>query len=180
MKAVQKGFTLIELMIVIAIIGILAAIAIPAYQDYTIRAQVTEGLNLASSLKAGVSEFYANNGTWPTQVTGAVAGSLGNVADPSGKYVKDISISGAGTLLILYSNANGFVSNAKLNTLTLALQPVLSGANSTSGNEDVIWICGYNLGPVGNFHQPAAGTASTAALGLTTVLAKWLPANCRT
>ncbi len=65
LKQVQKGFTLIELMIVVAIIGILAAIAIPAYQDYTIRAQVTEGLNLAASVKAAVAETYANTGTWP-------------------------------------------------------------------------------------------------------------------
>ena len=65
MKAVQKGFTLIELMIVVAIIGILAAIAIPAYQNYTIRAQVTEGLNLADGWKTSVGEFYAQNGTFP-------------------------------------------------------------------------------------------------------------------
>jgi len=65
LKQVQKGFTLIELMIVVAIIGILAAIAIPAYQDYTIRAQVTEGLSLAADLKAAVAEEVANSGEWP-------------------------------------------------------------------------------------------------------------------
>ena len=65
MKVIQKGFTLIELMIVVAIIGILAAIAIPAYQDYTIRAQVTEGLTLAGDLKAGIAEYTAQVGEWP-------------------------------------------------------------------------------------------------------------------
>ena len=69
LKSVQKGFTLIELMIVIAIIGILAAIAIPAYQDYTVRAQVTEGLNLAGDLKAAVAEDFANTGLWPADRT---------------------------------------------------------------------------------------------------------------
>ncbi len=66
MKRVQQGFTLIELMIVVAIIGILAAIAIPAYQDYTIRAKVSEGLNLASAAKTSVAEYRVTNGAWPT------------------------------------------------------------------------------------------------------------------
>ncbi len=65
MKALQKGFTLIELMIVVAIIGILAAIAIPAYQDYTIRAQVTEGLNLIDGTKVAVADYYTQNGAFP-------------------------------------------------------------------------------------------------------------------
>ena len=176
MKLVQKGFTLIELMIVVAIIGILAAIAIPAYQDYTIRAQVTEGLNLAGSLKANVSEFYAQYGVWPTAVTGA-AGTLGMTADPTGKYVSDIAINTAGTLVITYANTGGFTANAKINTMTLGLQPRLSGAAAATGNEDVIWVCGYNLGPVGNMHDPA--TAAPAAAGLTTLTPKYLPASCR-
>ena len=65
-KQVQKGFTLIELMIVVAIIGILASIALPAYQDYTKRAHVTEGLSLASGAKTAVAEFYSTNANWPS------------------------------------------------------------------------------------------------------------------
>src|SRR5271156_4518808 len=97
MKTLQKGFTLIELMIVIAIIGILAAIAIPAYQNYTIRAQVTEGLSLAAGWKTTISEFYAQNGTFPS--CASVAGSTTCVAVSSiaagasaGKYVSNVTV----------------------------------------------------------------------------------------
>ena len=79
----QQGFTLIELMIVVAIIGILAAIAIPAYQDYTIRAQVSEGLNLAGGAKAAVTEYTMDTGNWPT--TNTLAG-ISAATDINGKY----------------------------------------------------------------------------------------------
>ncbi len=81
----QQGFTLIELMIVVAIIGILAAIAIPAYSDYTIRAQVSEGLNLSGGAKAAVSEFSMDTGRFPSD--NATAGIAVNATDINGKYV---------------------------------------------------------------------------------------------
>ena len=88
LKKVQQGFTLIELMIVIAIIGILAAIAIPAYQNYTIRSQVTEGLSLADGWKTSISEYYAQNGSFPS--SSSTAGGAGTIAVSGasvGKYV---------------------------------------------------------------------------------------------
>ena len=164
MKTVQKGFTLIELMIVVAIIGILAAIAIPAYQDYTIRAQVTEGLNLAAAVKAGVSESYANTGKWPTDIT-----TLGGdtTKPPSGKYVTGIVVD-TGTIEITY----GGQANTNIATKVLALQP------RVSTNGDVIWLCGLNTGSTINPAptDPSSG-ASTAVT--TTVLPKYLPQNCR-
>ena len=162
-KQIQKGFTLIELMIVVAIIGILAAIAIPAYQDYTIRAQVTEGLNLASAVKAGVSESFANTGAWPATLTQA-GGDPAN--PPQGKYVTGIVVA-AGTIQISYGNQANKVLKAGANRLDL--QPYISP------NNDVIWVCGPAAVP-GNAAQPASGASTAQA---TTVLPKYLPSNCR-
>jgi type IV pilus assembly protein PilA len=158
MKTVQKGFTLIELMIVVAIIGILAAIAIPAYQDYTIRSQVTEGLSLASDLKAAVAETFAQTGAWPANNT-----TIGMTGVKSGKYVTDVSVT-TGTIDITYG---GVQANSNIAGKHLALTP------KTSANGDVIWNCGYKL-TVGS--DPTSGPAGTVA---TDVTAKYLPAACR-
>jgi type IV pilus assembly protein PilA len=159
----QKGFTLIELMIVVAIIGILAAIAIPAYQDYTIRAQVTEGMNLAGGVKTAVAEYYANYGTWPTALQGNAAGQLGFTGAPSGKYVTSIALSAAGgSIIITYGNQANALLTA---TPRLDIRPGLSA------NNDVIWICGRGS-------VAGVTTAPTQADG-TTVVNKYLPASCR-
>ncbi len=167
-KNLQKGFTLIELMIVVAIIGILAAIAIPAYQDYTIRAQVTEGLTLAGAVKSGVAESFANTGNWPADIAKA-GGEIGN--EPSGKYVSIIEVVD-GTITITY----GLDSNDVIDTMTLALQPMLST------NNDVVWLCGYYTAADaagGLTDTDAAGTASGSAVAGTNITEKYLPTSCR-
>ena len=163
LKQIQKGFTLIELMIVVAIIGILAAIAIPAYQDYTIRSQVTEGLKLADAVKTGIAEYYANNGTWPVGLVGA-APALGYTNLPSGKYVANVDVA-TGTINITY----GLQANANL-----IAAPILSMVPHLSANGDVVWICGRHVAPAGLVDPPVAATPSA-----TSVLDKYLPQNCR-
>src|SRR5579864_7026367 len=169
MKAVQKGFTLIELMIVVAIIGILAAIAIPAYQNYTIRAQVTEGLNLADGWKTSVSEFYAQNGTFPASVTNAAASASNTVmyavGASTGKYVSGIGVV-KGAITVTYSNTSPQVANKALNGLTLALTPYLSG------NNDIVWVCGAATAPTSATLDPSA------AAGTTNVPTQYLPGAC--
>ncbi|WP_416372692.1 pilin [Acinetobacter schindleri] len=117
MNTMQKGFTLIELMIVVAIIGILAAIAIPAYQDYTIRAQVTEGVNLMAGAKAAVTETYNDTGTFPA--TNAAAG-LPKAVSIKGSYVSQVALSEGGVITATYGNkANSKITVANKNTCSV-------------------------------------------------------------
>lgn len=114
MKTFQKGFTLIELMIVVAIIGILAALAIPAYQDYTARAKVSEGLGLLAGAKSAVTLFYQEEGDWPAAGWAAVgmddaaatAGAFGADA-----YVSYIENAGTGLMRAYFQNVNGDVDS---------------------------------------------------------------------
>ena len=126
MKKLQKGFTLIELMIVVAIIGILAAIAIPAYQDYTIRAQVSEGLNLTGACKAAVTEYYQDQGVFPAD--NAEAG-LEAAANITGKYTVSVTVN-AGACEAQYGNE----ANNNINGAVLTMAP-----NDNDGS--VSWDC---------------------------------------
>ena len=172
MKAVQKGFTLIELMIVVAIIGILAAIAIPAYQNYTIRAQVTEGLNLADGWKTSSSEFFAQNGGFPASVTNTPTAATQTImyqpGATTGKYVSDVTIN-KGAIQITYSSTAPFVANSKLGGALLFVIPYISK------NNDIVWICGTSNAPGGG----AAKDSTTSAVATdTTVSAQYLPSAC--
>jgi type IV pilus assembly protein PilA len=144
MKTMQKGFTLIELMIVVAIIGILAAIAIPAYQTYTIRAQVSEGASLASGLETAFAENYANTGT--AAATNAAVG-IPAANTIAGTYVSNVALTAAGQITVTY----GAKANAKINGLTVIYSAY------ASPNGDITWVCND-------------GTAATKAIGGTPAL----------
>ncbi|HEZ2639930.1 TPA: pilin, partial [Neisseria meningitidis] len=112
MNTLQKGFTLIELMIVIAIVGILAAVALPAYQDYTARAQVSEAILLAEGQKSAVTEYYLNHGEWPANNSSAGVASSSEI---KGKYVKEVEVkNGVVTAQMASSGVNNEIKGKKL------------------------------------------------------------------
>jgi type IV pilus assembly protein PilA len=138
----QQGFTLIELMIVVAIIGILAAIAIPAYQDYTIRAQVSEGLNLSGGAKAAVTEFYQDRGSLPTNNLTAGLAAAGEI---KGKYVSTVTVVNGLITVVYGGDAHTIIAGN-----AIQMSPVTVNAGSVG------WVCETGAGPIENKHLPAA------------------------
>ncbi|HGO9121390.1 TPA: pilin [Neisseria meningitidis] len=162
MNTLQKGFTLIELMIVIAIVGILAAVALPAYQDYTARAQVSEAILLAEGQKSAVTEYYLNHGKWPAN--NSSAGVASTPSDIKGKYVKEVEVkNGVITATMLSSGVNKEIQGRKLSLW------------AKRQNGSVKWFCGQPVTRADN----AKDDAKDDATGTDKIDTKHLPSTCR-
>ncbi|HGO8507633.1 TPA: pilin [Neisseria meningitidis] len=162
MNTLQKGFTLIELMIVIAIVGILAAVALPAYQDYTARAQVSEAILLAEGQKSAVTEYYLNHGEWPGDNTSA---GVASAADIKGKYVKEVEVkNGVITATMLSTGVNKEIQGKKLSLW----------AKRQAGS--VKWFCGQPVQRAGKATDDGVTADTDANKKINT---KHLPSTCR-
>ncbi|VAW80730.1 Type IV pilin PilA [hydrothermal vent metagenome] len=165
MNKVQKGFTLIELMIVIAIIGILAAIALPAYQDYTVRAKVSEGAIAASALKVGVTELLADSGMagigrYATQIAAEV--TAGTILTDK---ISNVVVAANGEIQITLGGITQLTAGNVLAYMPNIAGAALANANATGSLQ---WVCSSTTPP------PTGGILST-----TNIAANYLPANCR-
>jgi type IV pilus assembly protein PilA len=169
LKQVQKGFTLIELMIVVAIIGILAAIAIPAYQDYTVRSKVTEGINLASAAEVTIAEGFQ---------TGDIAGlaaAAGAWSFTPTKYVAAITIDPAtGIITVQYDNTAGGIT--QLGTgVNLTFTPEVNKKPLTAGvSGNIDWGCASTT-----FATATSNGLTGIAAPATPVLGKYVPTQCK-
>ncbi|HFC2425472.1 TPA: pilin [Neisseria gonorrhoeae] len=162
MNTLQKGFTLIELMIVIAIVGILAAVALPAYQDYTARAQVSEAILLAEGQKSAVTEYYLNHGIWPKDNTSAGVASPGEI---KGKYVKEVKVeNGVVTAQMASTGVNKEIQGKKLSLW----------ARRQDGS--VKWFCGQPVTRDDNNNNDEVAKDGTDDDKINT---KHLPSTCR-
>jgi|SRR5690554_3701153 len=167
MKKVQQGFTLIELMIVVAIIGILAAVALPAYQDYTIRAKVSEGLTLASGLKTAIAETFQSRGPGSMACSDATtcaaigASAMDATALAGNKNVTSIISVASGIITITYDPSVVPAANSKVDINPVAADGVtaLDLSATTNAGKQVSWAC-----------VPSASNP---------IEVKFLPANCR-
>ncbi|HEZ4650955.1 TPA: pilin [Neisseria meningitidis] len=161
MNTLQKGFTLIELMIVIAIVGILAAVALPAYQDYTARAQVSEAILLAEGQKSAVTEYYLNHGEWPANNSDA---GVASASDIKGKYVQSVEVkNGVVTATMLSTGVNNEIKGKKLSLW------------AKRQNGSVKWFCGQPVTRNDTATDVAAANGKTAD----NINTKHLPSTCR-
>jgi type IV pilus assembly protein PilA len=167
MKKIQQGFTLIELMIVVAIIGILAAIAIPAYQDYTVRAKVTEGLSLANAAKIAVAEGYQSGDMLGVSAAATAWNVAPNTLNPS-KYVGSVTINAVtGVITIAYSAGVPQISGQ-----TVLLSPFIGGAALAAGQTGSIdWAC--------TSASSATATGRALAAGLGSLVGRYSPSECK-
>ncbi|ENX0990601.1 prepilin-type N-terminal cleavage/methylation domain-containing protein [Neisseria gonorrhoeae] len=169
MNTLQKGFTLIELMIVIAIVGILAAVALPAYQDYTARAQVSEAILLAEGQKSAVTEYYLNNGEWPKDNTSA---GVANPTEIKGKYVQSVTVAnGVVTAQMKPSGVNNEIKDKKLSLWAkrqdgsvkwFCGQPVTRGAGN-AGKADDVTKAGNDNEKINTKHLPSTCRDTSSA-----------------
>ncbi|HFB3922690.1 TPA: pilin, partial [Neisseria gonorrhoeae] len=160
MNTLQKGFTLIELMIVIAIVGILAAVALPAYQDYTARAQVSEAILLAEGQKSAVTEYYLNNGKWPEDNDKAGVASSSSI---KGKYVKSVTVAkGVVTAEMKPSGVNKEIKDKRLSLW----------AKREDGS--VKWFCGQPVKRTGDNDDDVTADKDDKEIDT-----KHLPSTCR-
>ncbi|EMT7884953.1 pilin [Neisseria gonorrhoeae] len=163
MNTLQKGFTLIELMIVIAIVGILAAVALPAYQDYTARAQVSEAILLAEGQKSAVTEYYLNNGKWPAD--NGAAGVASSATDIKGKYVESVTVTNG----VVTAKMNSTGVNKEIQGKKLSLW-----ARRQDGS--VKWFCGQ---PVKRANDGTDAVTADTTAGNDKIDTKHLPSTCR-
>lgn len=165
----QQGFTLIELMIVVAIIGILAAIALPAYQDYTIRAKISEGVIAAAAAKSHVSESYQAN--FVAGLAGAVASW--NLASTQSKYVSNVTIDETGVVVVSFAANAGNGLPTGLDGSTLVLTPSIAGQALTTARVGTLeWACTSTS-------SITAGNRNLFISGTGTLPAKYAPSECR-
>lgn len=159
MRALQRGFSLIELMIVVSIIGILSSMAIPAYQDFIIRSQVSEGLVVMTGIKNAVTETWAQTGNMPADRAAASLPAAAN--STQSKYVSGVDVGAGGIITITYGNS----ANTEIDAQTIQLTPYIQP------DRTVIWRCG-------NADMPSGAVSGAYAAG--TIPARYMPMICRT